>query len=61
MSPSLTGLLVGIALGFAGAFGGWGAFVIVALLAGVGYLAGRMVQGDVDLSPYLTGRGRTRR
>lgn len=61
MSPSLIGLVVGIALGFAGAFGGWGAFVIVALLTGVGYLVGRMVQGDLDLSPYLTGRGRPRR
>lgn len=61
MRPSLTGLLVGISLGFAAAFGGWGALVIVALLSAVGYLVGRAVQGDLDLSPYLSGRERSRR
>ncbi|HEY9475156.1 MAG TPA: hypothetical protein VIS06_15085 [Mycobacteriales bacterium] len=60
MNPSLIGLLVGLALGFAGAFGGWGAFLIVALLAAVGYLVGRVVQGDLDLTPYLSGRASER-
>ncbi|HEY9391053.1 MAG TPA: hypothetical protein VIR27_14980 [Mycobacteriales bacterium] len=56
MKPSLIGVVVGIALGFAGAFGGWGAFLIVGLLTAVGYLVGRVVQGDLDLTPYLSGR-----
>ena len=61
MSPSVIGLVVGIALGFAAAFGGFSAFAIVAILAVVGYVVGKVVEGDIDLSPYLSGRGRNRR
>jgi hypothetical protein len=61
MSASTIGLLVGVALGFAAAFGGLGAFAIVAVLAVVGFVVGRVVEGELDLSPYLSGRGRTRR
>jgi ABC-type sulfate transport system permease component len=61
MSASTIGLLVGIALGFAAAFGGFGAFAIVAVLAVIGFVVGKVVEGDLDLSPYLSGRGRTRR
>jgi hypothetical protein len=61
MSPSLTGVLVGIALGFAAAFGGFAAFAFVAILAAVGFIVGKVVEGDLDLSPYLSGRGRNRR
>ncbi|MFL6096566.1 MAG: hypothetical protein ACJ71Y_14030 [Blastococcus sp.] len=61
MHPSLVGLLVGIALGFAGAFGGLDAFVIVALLGLVGFIAGKVVAGQIDLTPYLGGRDRSRR
>jgi energy-converting hydrogenase Eha subunit B len=61
MHPSLVGLLVGIALGFAGAFGGLDAFVIVALLGLVGFIAGKVVAGQIDLTPYLGGEDRRRR
>ncbi len=61
MSPSLIGLLMGIALGFAAAFGGLSAFAIVAILAGIGFVVGKVVEGDIDLSPYLSGRGRNQR
>jgi hypothetical protein len=61
MHPSLVGLLVGIALGFAGAFGGLDAFVIVALLGLVGFIAGKVVAGQIDLTPYLGGGDRRRR
>lgn len=61
MSPSVIGLVVGIALGFAAAFGGFSAFAIVAILAVAGYVVGKVVEGDIDLSPYLSGRGRNRR
>ena len=61
MSPSVIGLLVGVALGFAAAFGGFAAFAIVAILAVIGFVVGKVVEGDLDLSPYLSGRRRTRR
>lgn len=61
MGPSLIGLLVGIALGFAAAFGGFGAFAIVAILTIIGFVVGKVVEGDLDLTPYLSGRGRNSR
>lgn len=61
MRPSFVALLVGLALGFAGAFGGFNAFLIVAILGLVGFLAGRVVEGQIDLTPYLGGRDRSRR
>jgi hypothetical protein len=61
MLPSFIGLLVGIALGFAGAFGGFNAFLIVAILGLVGFIAGKVVEGQIDLTPYLGGRDRNRR
>ena len=61
MLPSFVGLLVGIALGFAGAFGGFNAFLIVAILGLVGFIAGRVVEGQIDLTPYLGGRDRSQR
>lgn len=54
MRPSVVGLLAGIALGFAAAFGGFGAFLAVALLGLVGFLGGRAVEGRFDLSPLLS-------
>ncbi|SDY67429.1 hypothetical protein SAMN05661080_04237 [Modestobacter sp. DSM 44400] len=61
MRPSLVALLVGIALGFAGAFGGFVAFLIVAILGLVGFVAGKVVEGQIDLTPYLGGGDRSRR
>lgn len=49
MVPIL-GLAFGIALGFAGAFGGWSAFAIVLVLGLVGYVTGRALTGEFDLS-----------
>ncbi|WP_433324517.1 hypothetical protein [Spirillospora sp. CA-294931] len=53
------GLAFGTALGFAGAFGGFGAFLIVLVLGAVGFLAGRAVTGELDLSELLGGRRRS--
>ncbi len=53
---TVLGLAVGIALGFAGAFGGWGAFAIVLLLGAAGLLVGLVIDGDLDLTRYLGGR-----
>jgi hypothetical protein len=51
-------LAFGIALGFAGAFGGWSAFVIVLVLGLVGYVTGRALTGELDLSRLFVTRER---
>jgi uncharacterized membrane protein YjjP (DUF1212 family) len=55
----VVGLAFGTALGFAGAFGGWGAFVIVLVLGIVGFLVGRVLIGELDLTELLGGRRRS--
>jgi hypothetical protein len=60
MNATTLGLLTGLALGFAGAFGGFGAFLIVLVLAALGLLIGRVLDGKLDVS-QLTGVGRDRR
>ena len=59
MNATITGLLVGLTLGFAGAFGGFTAFIIVLFLGIIGLLVGRLLDGQLDLSS-LTGRDRVR-
>lgn len=59
MNATIIGLLVGLALGFAGAFGGFTAFIIVLFLGILGLLVGRFLDGQLDLSS-LTGRDRVR-
>lgn len=54
----ILGLGFGVALGFAGAFGGWSAFVIVLVLGLVGYFAGRALVGELDLSSMFATRQR---
>jgi uncharacterized membrane protein YjjP (DUF1212 family) len=60
MSLSVVGLVVGIALGFAGYFGGFGAFVIVAALGLIGFLVGRYLEGDLDPGDFFRPRERGR-
>ncbi|EMD21763.1 hypothetical protein [Amycolatopsis azurea] len=57
MNSTHLGLLTGLALGLAAAFGGFGAFVVVLALGALGLLVGRVVDGKLDLS-QLTGRDR---
>ncbi|MEU8382300.1 hypothetical protein [Streptosporangium sp. NPDC048865] len=48
---SVVGTIVGVLLGFAAAFGGLGAFLLVLVLGAVGFLIGRFAEtGEVDLS-----------
>jgi len=51
------GLLTGLVLGLAVAFGGFGAFAAVAVLGAIGFLVGRYLDGKLDLS-QLSGRDR---
>jgi hypothetical protein len=55
----VVGLGFGTALGFAGAFGGVSAFLIVLVLGVVGLLTGRALVGDLNLRELLGGRRRT--
>jgi nitrate/nitrite transporter NarK len=59
MNATQTGLLAGLVLGLAGAFGGLGAFLIVLVLGAVGLIVGRALDGQLDLNALL-GRGRDR-
>jgi hypothetical protein len=59
MNATIIGLLVGLALGFAGAFGGFTAFIIVLFLGIIGLVVGRLLDGQLDLSS-ITGRDRVR-
>lgn len=60
LSPSVLGVVVGLALGYAAAFGGFTEFLIVAIFALVGYVAGKALEGELDLGALLNSRG-TRR
>ncbi|MBB3663173.1 MULTISPECIES: hypothetical protein [Prauserella salsuginis group] len=57
MSMTQIGLLTGLVLGLAGAFGGFGAFVFVLVFGGLGLLVGRYLDGKLDLSQF-SGRDR---
>lgn len=59
MSIALVGLLVGMALGFAGYFGGFAAFLLVAALGAVGFVVGRLLEGDLEFGDFIR-PGRTR-
>lgn len=57
MNATTLGLLSGIALGLAAAFGGFGAFFVVLVFGAIGLTVGRVLDGKLDLS-QLTGRDR---
>ncbi|MEU9745783.1 MULTISPECIES: hypothetical protein [Streptomyces] len=61
MNVSLVGLIVGMALGFAGWFGGFGAFLLVAALGAVGFVAGLLVDRGISLREFLDPEERKRR
>ncbi|RYJ27103.1 hypothetical protein CU044_3597 [Streptomyces sp. L-9-10] len=58
MSMAMVGLLAGMALGFAGYFGGFGAFVLVAALGVIGFVAGRFLDGDLEPGDLFRSRDR---
>ncbi len=59
MQPTIVGLFVGLLLGLALAFDGFGSMLIVAFCGAIGYVVMKVVQGEIDLTPYLGGRNRT--
>ncbi|WP_298252115.1 hypothetical protein [uncultured Arthrobacter sp.] len=60
MSTTAMGLLAGLVLGWAAAFGGFEEFLIVAVFGALGLLIARVIDGKLDLGA-LTGRSSTRR
>ncbi|MEU1853130.1 hypothetical protein ABZ499_28655 [Streptomyces sp. NPDC019990] len=60
MSMAVAGMIAGMALAFAGYFGGFGAFLLVAALGAVGFVVGRFLEGDMDLGDFFH-RGERRR
>ncbi|MDK1476729.1 hypothetical protein QNO07_25565 [Streptomyces sp. 549] len=60
MSRSVVGLMVGMALGFAGWFGGLAAFLLVGALGALGWLAGRAADSDTEPAQWLRSFARSR-
>jgi len=50
------GTAVGMALGFALIFAGFGSMLLVALFGAVGFLVAKMIAGDIDVAQYVQGR-----
>ncbi|ARP69595.1 hypothetical protein LK07_07255 [Streptomyces pluripotens] len=56
MSMAVIGMIAGMLLGFAGYFGGFGAFLLVAALGAVGFVVGRFAEGDLELGDFFRTR-----
>lgn len=59
MNATYTGLLAGLILGTAWAIDGFGALFLALVLGLLGFVAGRVIDGELDLGELL-GRGRDR-
>lgn len=57
MNATQTGLLAGLILGVATAFGGLSACLIALLLGGIGVVVGRVLDGKLDLGELIGRRG----
>ena len=56
MTHTTLGVVTGLALGLALAFGSFGQMLIVALFAAIGFVVAKVLEGDLDLGPYLSRR-----
>lgn len=61
MSTTTLATLFGLALGLAAALGGLSALLVVLVFGAAGLFVGRVLDGAIDLTPYLGGRDRSRR
>lgn len=59
--PTTVGLFVGLFLGLALALDGFGSMLIVAFMGALGYLAAKVLQGELDLSDYIGANANQRR
>jgi hypothetical protein len=60
MPPTVVGLFTGLLLGLAWVIGGFDACVGTAVLGVIGFVIGKVVSGQLDLTPYLGGQGQGR-
>jgi uncharacterized membrane protein YeaQ/YmgE (transglycosylase-associated protein family) len=61
MHPTIIGLFTGLLLGIAWVTGGFEGFVGTAVLGVIGFLVGKVVAGQLDLTQYLGGSRRSER
>lgn len=62
MHPAVVGLFAGLLLGITLVLDGFGSMLIVALLGAIGFVVGKVLEGEIDLTEYLSGsRARNRR
>jgi hypothetical protein len=54
MTRTALGIFVGLALGLTVAFGSFGQMLIVALFAVAGFVVAKVLDGNLDLSPYMS-------
>ena len=60
MPRSTIGIFVGLLLGLAFVLGSFGDMLIVALFAVIGFVVAKVLDGDIDLSQYISGRRNSR-
>lgn len=60
MPRSTIGIFVGLLLGLAFVLGSFGDMLIVALFALIGFVVAKVLDGDIDLSQYVSGRRNSR-
>ena len=56
MTRTTLGIVIGLALGLALAFGSFGQMLIVALFAVIGFVVAKVLEGDLDLGSYMSRR-----
>lgn len=61
MQATVVGVFIGLILGLALVLEGFGEMLIVALFGAIGWLVGRAVRGELDLTQYLGGQRTPRR
>ncbi|WP_430379674.1 hypothetical protein [Streptomyces sp. B1-3] len=61
MNTPVVGMAAGMALAFAGFFGGFGAFLLVAALGGLGWVLGRWIEGGGSVRDVRDAFERSRR
>ena len=60
MTLAVIGMIAGMVLAFAGYFGGFGAFVLVAALGAIGFVVGRFLEGDLEIGDLFRTRDERR-
>lgn len=56
MTRTTLGTIIGLALGLALGLGGFGTMLIVAVFGAIGFIVAKVLDGDIDLSRYVSGQ-----